>query len=644
MDESHASPGVRLTAESRVDHDARRDRARHGRLVGADPIDNVVMMEDHDGAYYAWEQAGVTGRVLLHVDAHIDWAWIADRDPRDLLRAPSLTAVESMLAERGLWNLTQQTKAQRVHIGNYIYPALKEGIVREFYWIVPDRFMESPAQRRKLVRQLDSLKRLNPRAVMSVTSTDHRLAATIEDITVTTCTLSQLHEIDEPVLLDIDTDFLMPDSDESARAGHDLWKQLPWTWPDDLVERLKGKGVRTDLVTIAYSVEGGFTPLGYKYLGDELALRLKHPQLSERQRDLVTRKRSAAYHRHANNIGEAIAEYEAAAALAPEDASSHFNLAHLYDEQRAHDLAAVHYREAVRLDPTYATSYNTFGPTYHALAMREEARHEYRRLLRWDPQNVDAQYGLADLLARQEQWEAASRLYRTVIDARPDHAHAYEGLGYVLAKRGRWESAIGPLSRSVALQPSAGFAHFWLGEAYAHQQRWDEALEAYRAALRCGFRTVAVHRKLAELYLRTRKVHRALELYRRLLRSLGIARALLHAGAFLSILRKTLAARAAVLAADTRLGKNDQVPWRVIEGEAIVLDLDEGEVLRLNPVGVEIWNAIDGTRTVGEIVAHICRTFEVSQRTARRDVHRFLEELLRYDLVGHRCGTSLGSA
>jgi tetratricopeptide (TPR) repeat protein len=639
-----ASPPAQVTVQSRVDDLLCPDRPRDGRLVGADPIDHVVMMEDHDGAYYAWEQAGVTGRVLLHVDAHIDWAWIADRDPRDLLRAPSLTAVESMLEERGLWNLTQQTKAQRVHIGNYIYPALKEGIVREFYWIVPDRFMESPAQRRKLVRQFDSLKRLNPRAVMSVTFTDHRVVATIEEVTVTACTLSHLHEIDEPVLLDIDTDFLMPDSDESARAGHDLWKQLPWTWPDDLVERLKRRGIRTDFVTIAYSVEGGFTPLGYKYLGDELALRLKHPQLSERQRDVLTRKRTAARHRHANNIDDAIAEYEAAVALAPEDASSHFNLAHLYDETRAHDRAAVHYREAVQLDPTYATSYNTFGPTYHALAMHEEARQEYRRLLRWDPHNVDAQYGLADLLARQEQWEAASRLYRTVIDARPDHAHACGGLGYVLARRGLWEAALSPLSRAVALQPSAGFAHFWLGEAYAHQQRWDEALEAYRAALRCGFRTVAVHRKLADLYLRKHKVHKALEHCRRLLRVMGIARALLHAGAFLSLLRKALAAKAAVLTADTRLGKNDKMRWRVIEGEAILLDLDEGEVLRLNPVAAEIWNAIDGTRTAGEIVAHICRTFEVSQRTARRDVHRFLEQLLRYELVEHRRGVPVGSA
>ena len=99
-----------------------------------------------------------------------------------------------------------------------------------------------------------------------------------------------------------------------------------------------------------------------------------------------------------------------------------------------------------------------------------------------------------------------------------------------------------------------------------------------------------------------------------------------------------------MLTLDTRLAKNEKIPWRLIEEEAILIDLEEGEVLRLSPVGAEIWNAIDGTRTVTEIVAHICRTFDVSQRTARRDVHRFLERLLRYQLVEQRLGVSAGSA
>jgi tetratricopeptide (TPR) repeat protein len=516
-----ASQGVQLTAASRVDDDARRDRARHGRLVGVEPVDNVVMMEDHDGAYYAWRQAGVRGRILLHIDAHIDWARVSDRDPRDLLRARSLAEVESLLRERCLWNLSDRKPDELVHIGNYIYPALKERIVKEFYWIVPDSFMESPAQRKNLVRQFQILQSINPRAMKTIAITDHRVVAELDNTRVTACTLSHLPDIQEPMLLDIDTDFLMPEPSVSARAGEDLWKQLPWIWPDELVARLKDKGVRSDFVTIAYSVEGGFTPLPYKYLGDELALRLKHPELPERHRERLAHKRRGAFYRHDNELEKAIAEYEIAVVLAPEDASSHFALAYLYDEKESSDRGAARYRQAVQLDPTYATAYNNFGAVYQSLGIHDHAQEEYQRILRWDPHNTDAQYGLAELLAQHERWEAASSLYRTVIESRPGHANAHRGLGYVYAKRGLWDEAISRLNRAIALRPDAGVAHFWLGEAYSRQRRWDEAIEAYRAALRCGVRTVTTHRRLGRLYVRRRNFHKALKQYRMGLRAWG---------------------------------------------------------------------------------------------------------------------------
>src|SRR2546425_5353721 len=133
--------------------------------VGVDPIAMVVTMEDHDGAYYAWKRAGVTGRILLHIDAHIDWNWIADKDPHNLLDARGLDQVDSMLEDRCLWNLSERRSEELVHIGNYIYPALQEGIVKEFYWVVPDSFVASPAKLRHLVRQFQSLKRSEERRV-----------------------------------------------------------------------------------------------------------------------------------------------------------------------------------------------------------------------------------------------------------------------------------------------------------------------------------------------------------------------------------------------------------------------------------------------------------------------------------------------
>src|SRR5438105_10236 len=520
MDRS-ASPAIQLSSQSRPGDHLRREGTRDAALVGAEPIDNVVVMEDHDGAYYAWKQAGISGRILLHIDAHIDWNWIADKDPRDLLQAQSLTQVESMLKDRCLWNLSDRRSEDLVHIGNYIYPSLKEGIVKEFYWIVPDSFMESPAERRNLVRQFQSLKRINPRAMKTVTVTDHRVVAEINNTKVTACTLSRLPEIREPVLLDIDTDFLLTEPGESARAGDDLWKQLPWIWPEELVHRLRDKRVRTDFVTIAYSVEGGFTPITYKYLGDELAFRLRAPAHPQRRFQALAHKRLAACHRHRGEFGNAVSAFEQAVELEPEDASSHFNLALLLDAQGVSEKAAVRYRQAVQLDPTYATMYNNFGLIYQSLGRLEQARDEYQRVLRWDPQNADAQYGLAEALAQEGEWDDAISHYRTVIALRPAHAGAHRGLGFALMKRERWEEAITRFRHCVALKPHDGFAFFLLGEALLQQRRWDDAIEALRAALRCGFRSVTLYRRLGDLYLRKRQFRKALKQYRKGLRVWG---------------------------------------------------------------------------------------------------------------------------
>ena len=95
--------------------------------------------------------------------------------------------------------------------------------------------------------------------------------------------------------------------------------------------------------------------------------------------------------------------------------------------------------------------------------------------------------------------------------------------------------------------------------------------------------------------------------------------------------------------ARTRLSKNENIPWKLIEGQAILLDGEESELIRLNEVGSEIWNAIDGTRTADAIVDQFCRTFDVTQGKAQQDVQRFLQHLLRNELVAEGPNINLES-
>ncbi len=88
-----------------------------------------------------------------------------------------------------------------------------------------------------------------------------------------------------------------------------------------------------------------------------------------------------------------------------------------------------------------------------------------------------------------------------------------------------------------------------------------------------------------------------------------------------------------MFSSDIRLSKNSKIPWRLIEGEALLIDGEEGELIRLNHVGSEIWEAIDGRRTIVELTTHIVERFDVSESRASKDVQRFIKLLLRHELV-----------
>lgn len=84
---------------------------------------------------------------------------------------------------------------------------------------------------------------------------------------------------------------------------------------------------------------------------------------------------------------------------------------------------------------------------------------------------------------------------------------------------------------------------------------------------------------------------------------------------------------------DKPLAREERIRWRVIEDQAILVDRDEGKLMRLNPIATEIWQAIDGERTLTELVDHICQTFEVDRKRAQKDVTRFLKKLLRREML-----------
>ena len=130
---------------------------------------------------------------------------------------------------------------KQTDIGNYIYPAIQEGIVRNFYWVVPGKqkeFKKSGKVIRDLFKQMMRHEGHpcpileDAHGVISIKCLGRNFMA---------CSLDNLPLLTGPALLDIDTDFLTTDSLLNAENTKNIGKRGPWISPRDLAQILKEK-------------------------------------------------------------------------------------------------------------------------------------------------------------------------------------------------------------------------------------------------------------------------------------------------------------------------------------------------------------------------------------------------------------------
>jgi len=481
-------------------------------LAGYEPVENVVMMENHNEAYLAWRGAGLKNKILVHLDAHIDFAWMRDKDPLKILEAEGTDELERILKDRSSWNLSAKAPDELVNIGNYVYPAMKDNIVKEFFWVLPDPIWRSPKERRAVKRNLKEILNSGHAQQRQISETkEGNITAKIYGRNIIVCDLAGLPELSEPVLLDIDVDFLTTESISGYNLYRDIKRVKPWVWPGDLINRLKQKKMITDFITIAYSVEGGFTPLKYKYLGDDLKALFRNPSSDEAFNKLMLHKKEGAIQASLGRDDKAIEEFQEALKLMPGDAPGHYDLAFLFYDKGLYDKAANAYHQAIALDPAYKTEYNNYGLLYEERKLWGRAESEYRKILRLDSNDANACRGLGNIYVARHRWEEAILNYQKSIGLNGKNHKPHYNLGYVYARMGKYDAAITEFEESLRIKADDARASRWLGYLYTKKRRLNDAIQAYKKSLNLGLYSAATHFKLCRLYFIQRKIYKARE-------------------------------------------------------------------------------------------------------------------------------------
>ncbi len=456
----------------------------------------IFCVENHDEALPLWRAWAGTNRIVVHVDAHHDMWWVPPGQP--------------------------------VTIANFISPALQDGILREIYWVVPDRSWDSAENRRKLLHNVRRIQQDVPGGGAPMEIAHDRISTTLAGKPLHICAVAGLPKFTEDVLLDLDVDYMIY-SRVTYGAG-DPHPSFPWCWPAGLAAALQARGVTSDLITIAYSVEGGYTPLRWKYLGDELQTCLDPdagPEAAQGMRSMRAGAEAAA----SRQFEVAEREYRRAAAWMPESAAPQWHLAFLYLDQGRVAEGRQMYQRAIELDSRYRTVYNSSALWDYWGRRSVAAEREYHRTLALDPGDAFAHLALGWLAMDQKRWRDAEHELQSAVEICPDLRDAHRSLGRVFSELGKWPDAILAYQKSLTLARNGRPSYARPPIISVENARWDDfdhfnvfvelaklsrkvgdrerAAQYFRMAAASGVKSMRLHGQLARLALGQREWNQA---------------------------------------------------------------------------------------------------------------------------------------
>jgi hypothetical protein len=77
-----------------------------------------------------------------------------------------------------------------------------------------------------------------------------------------------------------------------------------------------------------------------------------------------------------------------------------------------------------------------------------------------------------------------------------------------------------------------------------------------------------------------------------------------------------------------RLQRIEGIAWRLIEGEAVLVNVRRDEVIHLNPAASFLWSSLDGQASLADVARSMTEEFEVDAETALADTIAFAADLL----------------
>ena len=164
----------------------------------------------------------------------------------------------------------------------------------------------------------------------------------------------------------------------------------------------------------------------------------------------------------------------------------------LQDDGRL-DEAVAHYERAIALTPDDAPAYNNLGTALRAKGDIARAVASYERALAVRPNYPDAHYNLANALMDEHKPDEAVAHFTIALQSMPGSVDVENNLGAALAGEGKLDDAVAVYTRALTTDPESVVAHRNLADALASLGETDDAVAHLRRAAELDPRDGAIH-------------------------------------------------------------------------------------------------------------------------------------------------------
>jgi tetratricopeptide (TPR) repeat protein len=163
---------------------------------------------------------------------------------------------------------------------------------------------------------------------------------------------------------------------------------------------------------------------------------------------------------------QAIAYFDKATTLAPDDADYWYHRGHCQTVLKNYTDAESSLARAVELNPKHAESHYRLGILSERQGKVRDAAEHYMNSIRADPRIPYAYYNLGDLYFRNSKFEEARRVFKNGVENNANHPELHHGLGLTYITLDRKQEALVEFQEALRLKSSYPSALYNIGMTY----------------------------------------------------------------------------------------------------------------------------------------------------------------------------------